>query len=260
MVHPYLLATASPRVFAHRGLLTPALAFDGVAENSLAAVRAAVEAGVGFVESDCHLTSDGVVVLFHDDDLRRVTGDPRMVAAVTHRELRGLMAQRGELLTLEHALEQFPATRFNIDVKSDEVAEPAGVLLGAHGARVLLTSFSDARRRRAREAAVQSGSQLLPAASPGRALLTRILFAVASRSQTLVNRALTGLDALQIPERYGAVRVLSPRLIEMSHRAGVEVHVWTVNDAAEMQRLVSDGVDGIITDRADLALETLSKG
>jgi len=78
------------------------------------------------------------------------------------------------------------------------------------------------------------------------------------RSPSLVRRALVGIDAVQIPERRGRLRVLTPRLIDAVHSAGVEVHVWTVNDSRDMVRLVAAGVDGIVTDRADLALETLS--
>ena len=62
---------------------------------------------------------------------------------------------------------------------------------------------------------------------------------------------------MQIPERHGALRVLSPRLIDAAHRHGVEVHVWTVNDPERMTELVQAGVDGIITDRADVALAAL---
>ncbi|MDQ2669717.1 MAG: glycerophosphodiester phosphodiesterase, partial [Gemmatimonadota bacterium] len=73
----------------------------------------------------------------------------------------------------------------------------------------------------------------------------------------VLRRLLRDIDALQIPQRQGSVRVLTDRLIRRVHGAGVEVHVWTVNDGEEMRRLVSRGVDGIVTDRADLALEAL---
>lgn len=72
-------------------------------------------------------------------------------------------------------------------------------------------------------------------------------------------RLLRGLDALQIPERHGAIRVLTPRLIDWAHAADVEVHVWTVNDPKRMIELVALGVDGVVTDRADVAIETLTR-
>lgn len=261
MTHPYLTGTLTPRVFAHRGLVTPAHEASGIAENSRASVAAAVAVGAPYVESDCHLTSDGVAVLFHDSDLRRVTGDPRTVASVSYSELAELMAERGELLTLRGALEEFSGVRFNIDVKAAAVAELAGTIIGEHCERVLLTSFSDANRTRALQAAQRvagrSTEASRPATSPGRSALIRVLASVHLGSRRAQARAFEGLDALQIPERQGPVRVLSPRLIEAAHLAGVEVHVWTVNDPARMQQLVGLGVDGIITDRADLALDTL---
>ena len=57
-----------------------------------------------------------------------------------------------------------------------------------------------------------------------------------------------------MPERQRRLRIVTPRFIDYAHAAGVEVHVWTVNEAADMRRLVALGVDGIVTDRADLAL------
>lgn len=252
--HPYLTDAPRPRVLAHRGLVTRELAEQGVAENSVRAIQAAVDAGVTFVESDCHLTADGVVVLFHDTDLMRVTGDPRLIADVTFAELQELMADRGRLATLESALEEFPDTRFNIDVKARDAAEPAGRIIAPHAHRVLLTSFSDAHRTRAVRGIPKDAR---PAASPGKGALIRILIATWLRIPILARLALAGFDALQIPERQGPIRVLTPRLIRAAHRAGVEVHVWTVNDTARMRELVAMGVDGIVTDRADAALAAL---
>lgn len=255
--HPWFAGAATPRVLAHRGLVTPEEAAHGIVENSFAAVAAAHSAGADYVESDCHLTADGVVVLFHDDDLSRVTGDPRPVAAVGSRELEALMSERGGLLTLAQALDAFPTVRFNLDVKAAGAAEPVGRLIAPHGARVLLTSFSDERRRAALAAAAAAGRGIRPATSAGSATMTRVLAALALRSRRGVRRALKGVDALQVPERQGRIRVLSPRLIAAAHASGVEVHVWTVNEPGDMARLVGMGVDGIVTDRADIALRAL---
>lgn len=257
MTHPWFEGTGTPRVLAHRGLVTPDAARDGIVENSFAAVAAAHAAGVRYVESDCHLTADGVVVLFHDDDLSRVTGDPRPISEVTAAELERLMADRGGIITLRQALDAFPTVRFNLDVKAEDAASAVGATIAPHGDRVLVTSFSDARRRAALRAAQDEGSGIRPATSAGTGTIARALAAVASRSQRLVARALAGVDALQVPEHQGRLRVVTPRLIAAAHAHGVEVHVWTVNDPDDMRRLVSLGVDGIVTDRADVALAAL---
>ncbi len=264
MSHPWFRGVATPRVLAHRGLVTADAARDGVVENSFAAVAAAHAAGVAYVETDCHVTADGVVVLFHDEDLSRVTGDPRKVARVAAAELEQLMAERGGLIALAQALEAFPTLRFNLDVKVDAAAEAVGRLVAPHADRVLVTSFSDARRRTALAAAREvlhapagDAPASLPATSAGRGAVARVLAAVASRSRRAIGRSLAGLDALQVPERRGRLRIVTPRLIEAAHRHDVEVHVWTVNDVDDMRRLVGMGVDGIVTDRADVALEAL---
>ncbi|MFE1663513.1 glycerophosphodiester phosphodiesterase family protein [Microbacterium sp. P02] len=262
-MHPWFERTELPRVLAHRGLVTADAADHGVTENSFAAVAQAHAAGAIYVESDCHRTSDGRIVLFHDDDLLRITGDPRRVSQVTERELEHLMADRGGLISLPQALESFPTLRFNLDVKAPDAAADVGRLVAKDGARVLLTSFSDARRRAACEAAESEierrGEGIRPATSAGVKTLAKVVSAVALRSAVLVRHAVAGIDALQIPERRGRLAVLSPRLIEYAHRAGVEVHVWTVNDPAEMRRLLHLGVDGLVTDRADLALSVVAE-
>lgn len=255
MTHLWFSASPAPRVLAHRGFVPPDA--DGVVENTLAAFAAAHGAGAAYVESDCHLTADGVVVLFHDDHLTRVTGDARPVADVRYAELSRIMADRGGLLTAAEALEAFPTLRFNLDVKAAAAALPLGRVIAPHADRVLVTSFSDGRRRTALEAAHRAGGR--PATSAGQGTIVRMLGATASGSGALVRRTLRGIDAIQVPERHGALRIVTPRLVRAAHAAGVEVHVWTVNDPAAMARLLDLGVDGLVSDRADLALRAVAE-
>ena len=104
---------------------------------------------------------------------------------------------------------------------------------------------------------LRAGAALRPATSGG----SRTIAAVRALSAVRVSpgRALRDIDVLQIPERHRGVKVLTPPLISAAHRRGVEVHVWTVNDADSMRRLVDAGVDGIVTDSADLALATIGR-
>src|SRR5690606_5722319 len=179
----------------------------------------------------------------------------RAVAEVRTRELADLLAPYGGLLTVAEMLEMFPETRFNIDVKVDAAAAPLGWIIAPHAQRVLLTSFSDARRRRTVSAVLDAGARIRPATSAGRESMIRVR--LLSMLRLSPARVLRDIDALQIPERYGAVKVLTPALLNAAHRLDIEVHVWTVDDPDDMLRLVGAGVDGIVTDRVDIALNTL---
>lgn len=257
MTHPYFEKARYPRVLAHRGLVTAAGEDSGIWENSAAAFAAAHAAGADFIETDCQVSADGDVVLFHDATLERLTGDPRAVREVRTRELEKMFASHGGLLTVAEALQLFPEARFNIDVKTDAAIEPLGSVLADHAHRVLVTSFSDARRRATIASVLRAGASLRPATSGGSRTIATVRGLSAARLSP--TRTLRDVDALQIPEKQGALRVLTPALLRAARRHGVEVHVWTVNDPAAMQRLIAAGVDGIVSDRSDVALRTLSR-
>ncbi|GAB3631492.1 glycerophosphodiester phosphodiesterase [Microbacterium shaanxiense] len=258
MTHPYFLKARHPRVLAHRGLPTVAggdSPSDAVWENTAASFAAAQAAGAEYIETDCQVTADGDVVLFHDETLTRLLSDDRRVEDVRTGELAELLAPHGGLLTVAEMLDTLPETRFNIDVKTDAATAPLGRIIAPHAHRVLLTSFSDARRRRAVDAVLAAGAEMRPATSAGRGTMGLVRLLSALRLPG--SRVLRDIDALQIPERYGPIRVLTPSLLRAAHRHDVEVHVWTVNDPDEMRRLIGQGIDGIVTDRADVALKTL---
>ena len=255
MTHPYFEKARYPRVLAHRGLVTTASGDSGVWENSAAAFAAAHAAGADFIETDCQVSADGDVVLFHDATLERLTGDPRAVREVRTRELEQLFADHGGLLTVVDALDLFPEARFNIDVKTDAAIAPLGRVLADYTHRVLVTSFSDVRREATIASVLRAGASLRPATSAGSRTIAAVRGLSAMRLSPAV--ALRDVDALQIPEKHGALRILTPSLVRAAHRQGVEVHVWTINDEAAMQRLVDAGVDGIVSDRSDVAISTL---
>lgn len=256
MTHPYFAKARHPRVLAHRGLVTAMGEDSGVWENSAAAFAAAHAAGAEYIETDCQVTADGDVILFHDSSLQRLTEDPREVRHVRTREIARLFADHGGLLTVREALDLFPDTRFNIDVKTSAAADPLGPILADHTHRTLVTSFSDANRRATVSATLRAGAALRPATSGGSATIAAVR--ALSAAHLSPARALRDIDALQIPERQGVLRVLTPGLLRAAHRLGVEVHVWTVNDLADMRRLVAAGVDGLVSDRADVALAGLA--
>ncbi|ANJ27037.1 glycerophosphodiester phosphodiesterase [Agromyces aureus] len=239
-----------PRVLAHRGLAVEA------PENTLLAFEHALAVGAGYLETDVRLTRDGVVVIAHDDTIDRVAGRSAVVADLSLADLEQIELGAGQrFCTLAAALEALPDARFNIDVKVAEAVDPVVEVIRASGSveRVLLTSFSDARRRRLAE--------LLPgvATSTGQAGVIGVLLATWVGSPGLVRRALRGAVALQVPERFGPVRVVSRRFVRVVHAAGAEVHVWTVNDPTDMERLLDVGVDGLVSDRADLAVALVAE-
>lgn len=233
----------------------------GLLENTRAAFTSAQTLGADVFETDTQLTRDGVPVLFHDADLRRVLGDERRVDQVDLVELRSMLRRRGGLLTLEEALTDFPDARFNIDIKSLAVARPAGAVIGRFWDRCLVAGFDDRARRLAIAVAreqMPSATTALPATSPGEAGVMRAV--LAAKLPRLARRArcqaFAHITALQIPERHGRIPVLSRGLVRAAHEHGVEVHVWTVNEPETMRRLVDLGVDGIVTDRLDIAIDT----
>ena len=256
MTHPYFLGAREPRVLAHRGLASAPGQDPSIWENTAAAFAAAHAAGAEYIETDAQVTADGDVVLFHDDSLQRLASDPRRISQVRTAELAELFADHGGLMTVGDALEAFPESRFNIDVKVAAAAEPMGALIAPHAHRVLLTSFSDRNRAVALASVHRAGAAMLPATSGG----TRVITALRALSGVRLSptRSLRGIDAVQIPERHNGLRVFTPSLVRAAHALGVEVHVWTVNAPEDMRRLIAAGADGIVTDRADVALATLN--
>lgn len=212
--------------------------------NSLAAFTAALEAGADFIETDAHGTKDGVAVLFHDDELYG-----EAISSLTAAELPDFIP------TVRDALQQFPHTKFNIDIKNAEASAPVATVITELAAqnRVLLTSF-DARRRKS-TVALAPGT----ATSPSVSEFAPALLAGLCGQQWLVKKFLKNFDAIQIPARALGLNIASPRLVKMYHAAGVVVHVWTINNPHEMEVLINNGVDGIVTDRPDLAVTTLKK-
>jgi glycerophosphoryl diester phosphodiesterase len=239
-VHPYLAAPV-PLAFAHRG---GAAVGD---ENTTQAFGRAVAAGYRYVETDVHATADGVVVVFHDDTLDRLLGRPGRIRDLTWAELAThRVGGDAAVPRLDEVLEQWPNVRFNIDVKDDPAVNPTVEVVrrARAGARVLLASFSDTRLARLRRAA---GPEV--ATSMGTGEVARLwLGSRIGRG----GRPPVGAVAAQVPVRHGRVRVVDRRFVRHAHRLGLQVHVWTIDDPAEMNHLLDLGVDGIMTDRIEM--------
>jgi glycerophosphoryl diester phosphodiesterase len=256
------LDAAGPRVFAHRGFA------DGVPGNTLAAFRAALEAGASHLESDVRATRDGVPVLFHDEHfpagvLPEVAPDDAAsssplddvaIRTLTLAEVRRIDLGGGHRIpTVAEALDAFPDALWNLDLKAPDavVATAKHVWRAGAADRVLLTSFSEVSRARA--------VRLLPGiATSASSIGTAVILLAALTGRPALVRAVTRLLpgtvlALQIPERAGPLPLVTPLLLATLHGAGLEVHVWTVNERSDIRRLLELGVDGIVTDRPDVA-------
>ncbi|MBO1741076.1 glycerophosphodiester phosphodiesterase family protein [Leifsonia sp. TF02-11] len=238
-----------PRIIAHRGLAIDA------PENTLLAFLKALSAGATHLETDVHCSADGVAVISHDPDLSRVAGRSIRVEQLTMPELRRISLGHGQSLpSLAEALDAFPEARFNIDIKDERAAAPtAAAILAARATdRVLLTSFSAARRTAA--AAALSGVAVSPSVSE----FVPALVGAKLGLRALTARTLRPFAAVQIPERRGPLRLVTPRTVRAVHRAGAELHVWTVDEVDAMTRLLDLGVDGIVTNRCDLLKDLVS--
>ncbi len=237
--------------FAHRGgAYHPEI--EGL-ENTMAAFRHAAALGYDYLETDVHLTADGVLLAFHDEVLDRVTDQQGAVRDLTLAEVRrARIGGREEVPTLVDLLDAFPQARFNIDIKSDDAVEPLAALVRERDLwdRVFIGSFS---RRRIRRFRVLTGSRVPTAADPWQVVVWRL--SPSARLARLVAGA--GFAAFQVPHRRGRFVVVTPGLVRRAHAAGRHVHVWTIDDPAEMHQLLDRGVDGIFTDRTDLLKDVL---
>ncbi|WP_256839330.1 glycerophosphodiester phosphodiesterase [Ornithinimicrobium faecis] len=243
-----------PIPLAHRGFNR-----DGW-ENSMTAFQSAIDLGFRYLETDVHATSDGALVAFHDESLDRVTDGqgliPRMPwAQVSQARIGGVEG----IPRLEVMLDAWPQARFNIDIKSGGAIGPLVRVIErarAHD-RVCVTSFSDARRREALHRLTRP-----VVTSAGQNTTARFRLAAQSgarRRDRLVARAMRDADGVQVPVAFRGIPVVTQQTVATAHAVGKFVHVWTINDADEMHRLLDLGVDGLVSDRADVLKAVLTE-
>lgn len=234
-VHPFL-DHDGPIPFAHRGGALE------VPENSMAAFEAAVALGYRYVETDAHVTADGVVVAFHDDELDRVTDRTGRIADLPWSEVSAARIDGiAPIPLLAELLGAWSDLRVNIDPKHDEVVEPLADLLQRSDCldRVCIGSFSDRRLERLRS---QFGARICTSLGPRGVAALRV-------SSVGLPSSIPPADCVQVPPSIRGVPLVDRRFVDRCHRDGLAVHVWTIDESAEMDRLLDLGVDGIMTDR-----------
>jgi glycerophosphoryl diester phosphodiesterase len=231
------LDSPGPIAFAHRG------GGDRRFENTMRAFDDAVALGYRYIETDLRATSDGVVLTYHDADVGHPDRARRTrVAELTYAEVRrARVGGSEEVPRLVDVLEAYPETRFNIDFKDRRAIRPAIDVLRATNAwkRVCLASFSRRRLTAARGLAPPGTCSSASAAEGTSRRLT---------PRHAVPRGGLPYQVLQVPFRIAGWRFITPAFVRAAHGAGLKVHAWTINNAAEMDELLDVGVDGIITD------------
>lgn len=235
-LHPYL-QHEGPIPFAHRGGASAA------PENTLTAFQDAVSLGYRYLETDVHATRDGVLVAFHDNDLSRTCGINGRIDEMTWNEVASARVHGSEPIPLlEDILGSFPSVNVNIDCKADTAVDPliAAIRRTDSLARVCLGSFSDSRLGKIREALGEGACM-----SAGPLSVARLV--LAARTHRIVAGA-RHIQAAQVPVSQGPLTVVNERFISLCHDLGLHVHVWTIDDPAEMNRLLDLGVDGVMTD------------
>jgi glycerophosphoryl diester phosphodiesterase len=233
----------TPRLFGHRG------ASGRFPENTLTSFRAAIAERATHLELDVHMSADGQVFVLHDGLLDRTTDATGEARQLTWAELSKLDAgckgpreprARERIPRLAEVLEAFPEVPLNIEVKQAEppMIEAFFAVLDAHGAR----------------------DRVLVAAENHDIMLAIRAFApdatTGFSSREVFGFVLEGSNpdyrppgfALQVPEMFDGMPIVTPAFIERAKKLAVEVHVWTVNDPADARRLLDLGVDGIMSD------------
>lgn len=251
-------------VFAHRGGggLYP--------ENTLEAFRHSAEKKVDVLELDIHATSDGKIVVFHDSSVDRTTNGTGSIKEITLAELKKLDAAyqfsidngqtfpfRGKNITiptLEEIFDAFPQTKFNIEPKQ---AEPSIVIPFCNLLRekkktdkVLVGSFNQTVIDEFRRECPEVGTSASP---------SEVSEFLAYQKTGLSESYTPPMQALQVPESIGSLQIVTKDFVETAHKLNLQVHVWTINESVDMQRLIDLSVDAIMTDYPDRLLELLNR-
>ena len=230
--------------FVHRG------GDEEKTENTLEAFQYSSDLGFVFMETDVQLTSDGKVVIFHDNDLKRIAGLNKKVSDLSFKKIKEIdLIHGGRIPSLEETLSSFPNLRFNIDIKVDSAVDETIKIVKNFNAfnKVCLAAFSSKRLRRIREL---TNSDLC--SSMGQAEIVRLLLS----SYGLNFRASPGLCA-QVPVSQFGIPIVTKRFIKKIHDLNKLIHVWTIDETQEMYRLIDLGVDGLMTDKPTVLKEAL---
>jgi glycerophosphoryl diester phosphodiesterase len=234
-----------PIPFAHRG------GASEVPENTMPAFEHAIRLGYRYIETDVHVTSDGVLLAFHDDVLDRVTDGKGVIDDLPWSTVREAKVDgREPIPLLEDLLGAWPHVRVNIDPKHDHAVEPLASVVRRCDAvdRVCIGAFSDDRLERMRA--------LLPGVCTSLGPIGTLQLGLAAQGEKIPDPP---SPCVQVPTHYMETEIVTPAFVEAAHRREMQVHVWTIDEAGEMTRLLDLGVDGIMTDRPKVLRDVLQR-
>lgn len=216
------------------------------------AFQHAVDLGYRYLETDVHATSDGVLLAFHDDELDRVTNRVGIISELAWDEVKlALVAGSQPIARLDELFCSFPNARINIDIKAASSIRPLVAALVAHRAvdRVCVGSFSD---RRLAEIRRLMGPRLCTSLGP--------LGVAALRAASLgVPNGVPKVGCAQVSPSFRNRTVVDERFVATAAEHGLPVHVWTIDDPLEMNRLLDLGVSGVMTDEPKVLKEVLEE-
>jgi glycerophosphoryl diester phosphodiesterase len=240
---PYL-DDPGPLAFAHRGGALDA------PENTLPAFERAAAIGYRYVETDARVTADGVAVAFHDDDLTRLTGRPGRISELRWAEVATARVGGEPIPRLDELLGSFPGLKVNVDPKQDQVVDLVAAAIRATGSvdRVGAGSFSGRRLARLRRLLGPRFCTSLGPLGIARLRLASYGVPIGVLPAPCVQVPVTGPLGIPIVDR---------RFVDEAHRRAMQVHVWTVDEPAQMHALLDLGVDGLMTDRPSVLKQTL---
>lgn len=224
-------------------------------ENTWPAFEATVALGYEFLETDTVATKDGVLLAFHDTKLDGLTDKTGSIRDLSYAEVsEARVGGKEPIPRLDEVFSRWPKLRINVEPKSDEAVGPLIELIRSTGSldRVCVGSFNDARIRRMR---AELGPGLCTSIGP----LPVVWLRLASWGIPLVSRLVSraGAGCVQVPVKQWIVPVADRRFVAYCHRIDLQVHVWTIDDAAEIGRLLDLGADGIMTNRPTVLKDVL---
>ncbi len=219
------------------------------------AFEVASRLGVPYIEFDVHMTSDGVIIVAHDEDLARVAGQNGIVSAMTLAEVQtydiGYQFTRGgqafpfrgagiRVPTLREVLESFPQQLFVIEIKQRAPSLVSHLLEAIRDARMTKRVLIASEH----QAPLDEVRRLAPAIPTSFSADEVAAFIVPSGHSSFQPLG----AALQIPPEYDSLKLVTPENVAAAHRLGLEIHVWTINEPTQMRELLALGVDGIMSD------------